>query len=178
MLKTVKKIENFLGYFSKAFGLVAVAALTFNIFLIVFDVFSRYVLKSSVVGSSEYVSVAETMVIFFALAYTHHYQGLVHVTFFMKKFPKITPVVLWCFHEWCGAFVTVLLTYASWLQMALVEKTKMATTALLIPYYPFYTLMTIGMAAYAVVQIFSAVTATLALFNKDVQQDVIENWPA
>lgn len=177
-MKTFKKVEKYLGIFSKGFCLVGVAALTFNVLIIVIDVFCRFVLKSAILGSNEYVSLAESIAIFFALAYTQHNNGLVHVTFFMKKFPKLTPLALWTFHEWCGTAIAVLLTYASWLQVGIVSKTHASTTALLIPFYPFYVLMTIGFAAYTLVQLYSAVKSTAGFFNKEVRQDIIENWPA
>ncbi len=177
-VKTVKQVEKYLGYFSKGFSLVAIAAITFNILIIVIDVFSRYVLHSAIMGSNEYVSMAETLVIFFALAYTQHSKGLVHITFFMRKLPKMSPMALWTLHQWCGALVAVLLTYASWMQAQLVDKMHTATQSLLIPYYPFYLLMTIGFAAYTVVQLFDAVKSTVGLFNEEVRQDVIDNWPA
>lgn len=72
----------------------------------------------------------------------------------------------------------ILLTYASWVQAGVVNKTGLATTSLLIPLYPFYIIMSVGFFAYAVVQAFSAVKSTVDLFNEEVRQDVIINWPA
>lgn len=177
-MKTIRKLDNIMDWGTKIVGFVSVLALLFMMLMTVYDVFSRTVLKSAVIGSSEYVTMAETIVIFFALAYTQHNHGLVHVTFFMKKLPKLSPLVLWIFHEWVGTLVAFFLTYASYLYIGFVAKTKMATNALLIPYKPFVILMTIGMAAYAITQLYSAIRATTGLFNKEVREDVIENWPA
>ncbi|MDR2354872.1 MAG: TRAP transporter small permease [Clostridiales Family XIII bacterium] len=177
MLNAVKKIEKALGVFSRIFACVSALALICNALIIGADVFSRFVLKHALIGSSEYVSVLETILIFFALAYTLHSKGLVHIAFFMKKLPGELPAYVWTFNEWCGALVAVLLTYAAYLQSGVVQKLHMATTARLIPYYPFYVFMTVGLGAYALVQIFGAVKSTIGLFDLAVRQDVKDSWP-
>jgi len=177
-MNTIRKIEKGLNVFSWIFCAAAILALTFCVLITVYDVFSRFVLNSSLIGSGEYVSMAEVVLVFLALAYTQHNHGLVHITFFMRKLPKISPVIMWTINEWLGAAVTVLLTYASWMQAGVVKKLSLATNSLLIPLHPFYIIMTVGFFAYAVVQTFSAVKSTVGLFNKEVRQDVIDNWPA
>ncbi len=174
----VKKAEKYLGYFASAFAYVSIAALTYLMMVIVVDVFGRKFFNYSIIGSSEYVSLAESIVIFFALAYTQHKKGLVHIAFFMKKLPGLSPMVLWTLHEWCGAFIVGLLTYASWLHFIFTRKVNMSTTALLIPFYPFYLLMAVGFFAYFIVQLFCAVKSTIGLFNPEVRRDVMDNWPA
>jgi TRAP-type C4-dicarboxylate transport system permease small subunit len=176
-MKIIGRIESIVGVMSKVICAVSCVALVFNMLVILYDVFGRFVLKHALIGSSEYVSVAETVLIFFALAYTQHYKGLVHITFFMRKFPKLSPVIIWTFGEWCGVAVTALLTYAAWIQTGVVHQTHMSTTSLLIPYYPFHVLMTIGLAAYTVTVLFDAVKGTVALFNTEVREDLIANWP-
>ena len=177
-MNTIKKIEKGLNVFSWIFCSVGIVALTFCVLVIVYDVFSRFILKSAVLGSGEYVSMAEVVLVFLGLAYTQHNHGLVHITFFMRKLPKLSPVIVWTINEWLGTAVVVLLTYASWLQTAVVKKLSLATTSLLIPLYPFHIIMTIGFFAYAVVQAFSAIKSTVGIFNEEVRQDLIANWPA
>lgn len=177
-MNTIKKIEKWLDVFSWVFCAVGILALTFCVLIIVYDVFSRFVLKSAIIGSGEYVSMAEVVFVFLALAYAQHNHGLVHITFFMRMLPKICPVIVWTINEWLGTAIVILLTYASWLQAGVVNKTGLATTSLLIPLYPFYIIMAIGFFAYAIVQAFSAVKSTVGLFNEEVRQDVIKNWPA
>jgi TRAP-type C4-dicarboxylate transport system permease small subunit len=177
MMKAIRKIEKALDVFSRIFAYVSAAALLCNAVIIGADVFSRFLLNHAIIGSSEYVSMLETVLIFFALAYTLHHKGLVHIAFFMKKLPKETPIYVWTFNEWAGAIVAVLLTYAAYLQSGVVQQTHMATTARLIPYYPFYVLMTVGLGTYAIIQIFCAVKSTIGLFDREVRQDVKDNWP-
>lgn len=177
-MNTIKKIEKGMNAFTWAFNYIAIAALTFNVLIIVIDVVRRRFFGSAIIGSSEYVSMAEIVLIFCALGYTQYNHGLVHITFFMKKFPKQAPIVLWTMHEWLGAIITVLLTYASWMQAGVVKKYGITTTSLQIPHYPFHIIMAVGFFAYAVVQTFSAVKSTVGLFNKEVRQDVMDNWPA
>lgn|GEM_PF-829187 len=178
IMNTIKKIEKGLNVFCWIFNAVGIVALTFCVLVIVYDVFCRFVLKSAMLGSVEYVSLSEVVFVFLALAYTHHNHGLVHITFFMRKLPKLSPVIVWTINEWLGTAVVVLLTYASWLQSGVVKKLNLSTTSLLIPLHPFHVVMTVGFFAYAVVQLFSAIKSTIAIFNKEVREDLIANWPA
>ena len=175
-MNTIKKIEKGLNVFSWIFNAVGIVALTFSVLVIVYDVFSRFVLKSAVLGSVEYVSMAEVVFVFLALAYTHHNHGLVHITFFMRKLPKLSPLIVWTINEWLGTAVVVLLTYASWLQSGIV-KTERGDDVAPNSNLSFHVVMTIGFA-YAVVQLYSAIKSTIAIFNKEVREDLIANWPA
>ncbi len=177
-MKILKNIEKAMNIFTWIFCFAAIVALTFNVLIIVVDVISRYLFDAAIIGSSEYVSVAEVILIFLALGYTQYNHGLVHITFFMKKFPKLSPVILWTLHEWLSTGVAALLTYASWMQAGVIDKLHLTSTALQIPFYPFYIIMMIGFFVYTVVQLYGAFKSTIALFNKEVRQDVMDNWPA
>lgn len=174
-MKTVKKIEKGVDIFTRVFGYVAVLALVFNMSVIVIDVFCRYVLKSAIIGSNEYVQLGQTVLIFMGLAYTQFNRGLVHVAFFMKKLPKLSPVVVWALQGWVSAVVCALLTYAAWTRIPFIRQ---STTSLLIPFKPFYYVMAVGFFVYAVATLFDAVKSTVGIFNKEVRQEVIDNWPA
>ena len=54
---------------------------------------------------------------------------------------------------------------------------KAATDTLYIPYYPFYYLMAIGLTLFAIELIFGAVRNTVGLFNRDLRERIISEWP-
>ncbi len=174
-MKTVRALEKGVNALTLAFGYIAALALLFNMGVIVADVFCRYVLKSAIIGSNEYVQMGQTVLIFLALGYAQRTGGLVHVAFFMKKLPGIAPVVVWMLHAWVASAVCALLAYASWIRIPFV---KQATTSLLIPFRPFYYVMAAGFLVYALAQLFEAVRTTIGLFNKEVRREVVESWPA
>ena len=92
-MKTLNKIDKIDGYIGIAGCVVAGLALAFNFGIIVIDVIRRFVFHNAIRGSAEYVSLAETVLIFFGMAYTQHKKGMVHVTFFMRKLPGIGSMI-------------------------------------------------------------------------------------
>ncbi len=177
-MKTISKIEKGIGYFTRAFSIVSIAALAYMMLVIVYDVFCRFVFKSSTLGTTELVGLAETLVVFFAFGYTQYKKGLVHVTFFMRKLPKLTPMITWTLTGWISTTMAGLLAYASWVQAAVIHSVNQTTATLYIPLYPFYYTMAIGFAVFTVALAFDALKSTIGLFNKDVGEMVMQEWPA
>ena len=173
----LERTRNIVGYIGKFGCVIAALALIFNFGIIVVDVISRFVFHNPVLGTTEYVGLAETVLIFFGMAYTQHNKGMVHITFFMKMLPKQGPMISWVIVNWLSAIVGVLLTYASFVHAGFVQTMKSATATLYIPYYPFYYLMGFGMALLAIELLFSAVRYTIGLFNKDLRTQIIAEWP-
>lgn len=174
-MKTVKRIEKGVDIFTHIFGYLAALMLIFNMCIIVVDVFCRYVLDASIIGSNEYVQLGQTILIFLGLGYTQFNRGLVHVAFFMKKLPRLSPVIVWALQAWIGTFVCALLTYASLIRIPFI---KQSTTSLLIPFRPFYYIMAMGFFVYTIATLFEAVRSTVGVFNKELRQEVMDNWPA
>ena len=173
-MNAVKKLDRITEIITKIFAYIAGIALLFNVVIILANVVMRP-FGSAVIGVEEYVSVSEVVLIFLALGYTQYTHGLVHVAFFMKKFPKLGPVILWTIHQWVGVVVIAMLTYQSVLR---VPSVKQVTTALLIPYKPFYAVIALGSAIYLIAQLYEAIKSTVAIFNKEVREDVIASLPA
>lgn len=173
-MKTINKISRVVNIITKAFAYVSAVALLFNIAIILLNVVLRAFGKA-VIGTEEFVSVSEVVLIFLALGYTQYNRGLVHVAFFMKKLPGLGPVIAWALHQWIGAVVVALLVYETVLRVPMV---KQFTTALLIPYKPFYVVIAVGFSVYLLAQIYEAVKSTVAIFNAEVRQDVVDNLPA
>jgi TRAP-type C4-dicarboxylate transport system permease small subunit len=176
-VKTLDRIEKIVGYIGLVGCVVAGAAMLFNFGIIVVDVFRRFVLSSAIRGSTEYVSLGETVLIFFGMAYTQHKKGMVEITFFMRKLPGSGPVISWAVVNWLSAAVGVLLTYASYIHAGFVQAQGSATPTLYIPYFPFYYLMAVGLTLFAIELLFGAVKNTIALFHRGVRERVISQWP-
>ena len=176
-MKTLDKIDRVVGWLGLAGCVVAAIAMLFNFGIIVVDVFRRFVLNSAIRGSTEYVSLAETVLVFFGMAYTQHKRGMVEITFFMRKLPGMGPMISWVVVNWLSAIVGILLTYASFVHAGFVQTMKSATATLYIPFCPFYYLMGIGMTLLAIQLIFDAVKNTAGLFNEEVRERVISEWP-
>lgn len=176
-MKTLEKVEKIVGYIGLAGCIVAALALVFNFGVIIVDVFRRFVLHNALRGSSEYVGLGETILIFFGMAYTQHKKGMVEITFFMRKLPGNGPMICWTVVNWISAVVGVLLAYASFVHAGFQQVMKAATDTLYIPYYPFYFLMGVGLSLFAIELIYGAVKNTVGLFNREVRERVISEWP-
>ena len=173
-MKTIRTLSKITNVITKGFAFVAAAALLFNVVIILANVIMR-AMGSAIIGTEEYISMGEVVLIFLALGYTQYKGGLVHVCFFMKKLPKLGPVIAWAIHQWIGAGVIFLLVWQTFKHVPVV---KQASTALLIPFKPFYVVVGIGCAVYLLAQLFEAVKATTAIFSEEVRGEVVANLPA
>ncbi len=142
--------------------------------LIVAYIISR-VFGVAIIGTEEYVSLAQVIVISIAFGYTHFNRGLVHVGFFMKKLPGKGSYIAWLLDNWISAAVCILWAYQSFTRYPFV---KQASTMLNIVHKPFYLVMTIGISIYALSQLFDAIKCTVGLFNKDLCQEIQDDYPA
>ena len=175
----VNKADLIVARFSKAFCFAAMGAVVFNMSVITYDVVRRLIIHSGFIGVNEYVVVVETILIFMGLAYTKNSNGLVHITFFMRRFPRSSPYIIWTINSYVATFIAILLSYASYLQYIMQSQILHgSTTSLQIPFYPFYFIMMIGFIGYSVAQGYGAAKATIGLFNREIRQQIIENWPA
>ena len=173
-MQTLNKINRLTEGFTTVFAYIAGLALLFNVGIIIVNVVLRYFGKA-VVGAEEYVSLAEIAVIFLALGYTQIKRGLVHVCFFMKKIPGKGALIMWAINMWIAVGVLACLAVETFNRA---PKVKQVSTALLIPFKPFYYVIAVGAVVWLVAQLFEAVKATIGIFNTEVGADVIENWPA
>ena len=174
LLKTINKLNRAAEIFTTVFAWIAGAALLFNVVIIVANVFLRST-GNAIVGVEEYVSLSEIIVIFLALGYTQIKRGLVHVCFFMRKIPGKGSLIMWTINMWIAVAVLACLSYETFRHAPAV---KQVSTALLIPFRPFYYIIGVGAVVWLVAQLFEAIKSTSALFSKEIAEDVIQNWPA
>ena len=173
-MKIVKKLDKITGIITKAFALIACVALLFIVAIIIVNIVGRSMGKA-VIGVEEYFSMAEVVLIALALGYTQHQRGLVHVGFFMKKLPKLGPVITWAINQWVGVAIVAALV---WQTLERIPNVTQVTTALRIPLKPFYMVVAVGFVIYLIAQLYEAIKSTVAIFNKEVREDVVSNFPA
>ena len=173
-MKIVKLLDRISAVVSKVFAYIAACALLFNVVIILANVVLRW-FGSSVIGTEEYVSLGEVVLIFLALGYTQYSHGLVHVCFFMTKIPGIGSMLAWTIHMWLASLVVALLVYET---AQVIPSVTQVTQSLLIPLQPFYVVLLVGCVVYLIVQLFEAIKCTVGLFNKEIRAEVMENWPA
>ncbi len=173
-MNTINKIGKVTHGITSAFAYIGVAALIFNVVIIIANVVMRSFGKA-IVGTEEMVAMAEVVLIFMALGYTQKTGGLVHVCFFMKKIPGIGSIIMWAINQWAAVAVIVLIILET---AKRIPAARQVTTSLLIPFKPFFYVIAIGCAIYGIAQLFEAVKATAAIFNKEIREDVEAHLPA
>ncbi|MGN1002471.1 MAG: TRAP transporter small permease [Oscillospiraceae bacterium] len=173
-MKTIKILDKITDVITRIFAYVAGLSLLFIVVIIIANIIGRAAGKA-IIGVEEYFSMAEVVLIALALGFTQYQRGLVHVGFFIKKLPETGTLIVWALNQWIGTAVV-----GVWLWQAIVRvpNVKQATTALLIPYKPFYAVVAVGCAVYLVAQLYEAIKSTAALFNREVRQEVLDNLPA
>ena len=174
MKKSMDKLDKVVGIFTTGFAFIAAAALLFIVFIIIANVVGRW-FGRAIIGTDEYVAMAQITTIFLALGYTQHTGGLVHVAFFMKKLPKLCPVIAWALHAWIGTGIVGILL---WQTLVRIPTVRVLSTALLIPYKPFYGVLAVGCFVYLVAQLLVAIKSTVAIFDAEVRKEIVENLPA
>jgi TRAP-type C4-dicarboxylate transport system permease small subunit len=178
MAVNFKKAERILNGLSKGLTAIGAAGTIGMTLLVVCDVFLRYVLNRPIKGSYELVNLLLTIAVFFSFAYAQRNRALVHITFFMRRFPGKLPMVFWALTQTLSAAVAVLLVVASFQQAAISKMLSSTTASLYIPHYPFYFLMAIAFAGFALMLVYEASKSIVALFVKSVEKEVVDNWPA
>lgn len=173
-MKTLRRVETVVERLTRYSAYIAATALIFNMLIIVAYIVSR-IFGSAIIGTEEYVSFTQVIVVSIAFGYTHFNRGLVHVGFFMKKLPGKGPYIAWLLDTWISVAVCILWVYQSIVRYPFV---KQASTMLNILHKPFYLVMTIGIVIYALSQLYEAIKCTAGLFNKDICQEVQDNFPA
>ncbi len=173
-MSIVKKIDLIVEKSTRYVAYIGALALLFNMAIVVVYILTR-VFGHALVGTEEYVAMGQVILIAMGFAYTQHSRGLVHVGFFMKKLPGPGPMIAWVLDNWIAALVCVLWVYESVIRYPL---TKQTSQILGLPFKPFFLVMTIGITIYTLSQIYEAVRCTVGLFNKELRQEIEENWPA
>ena len=177
MAETIRKVEKGVGVFTKAFAWVSVIATVVMMIFMLVDIVLRFVFSKPILGGYEIVTVMLAIIIFFAFGYTQFNKEMVHACFFMRKFPGLVPLGLWVFNGLVAAGIAALLAYASFVQTGIIQTLGQTTQTLYIPLFPFYMMMGIGFTVFTIALLFDVVKSVLAFFNKEIRDEVMENWP-
>ena len=169
-----KKFEKAMGAVLKVVSNIASLIMIIMMLLIVAFVAGRPFNKV-LLGTEEYVALFQVVMVGLGLAYTQHNKGFVHVGFFMKKLPAQLPMIAWTLGQWTAAIICVFWTYESVLRVPVVKSLSQVAA---LPYKPFMAVFTVGIVLLTISQTFEAVKCTIGLFNKEIRQEIQDEWPA
>ncbi len=157
IMKTTSGPERWIRGLSRAFAGVAAVALAFMMFLMVTDVFCRYVLNRPILGAFEITEFMMMVLVFFALAHAQVRKAHISVDVLVLKLSKRTQQILEAVGSVLGLGLFSLMTWQIVLHALRVYKAHQHSIDLGIPLFPFTLLAALATAVFCLTLIVSAI---------------------
>jgi TRAP-type C4-dicarboxylate transport system permease small subunit len=167
MARILYFLNKILARLSQAGLAVAAAGLVLMMFLIGFDVIMRYLLNRPIAGSMELTEFLMSLTIGFGLAYCAFKKGHIRVDLVLMHVPTKVQRILDIIAYFVSFGFCCLIVWQTFENGQSIMQTKITSSVLLIPVFPFIFLLAIAMAILALV------------FLKDILEHIAEvknNW--
>lgn len=147
-------------------------AITFIlVFITTIDVALRKFTSSSIKGSYEMTEMGMVAIVFLSIAYLHTEKGHVRVDMFIDKFPgRIRHFINGVVYLISSAIILII-SCASFSQMAKQYTTAISTAVIHIPLYPFVLIMACGLVLYFIVLLIDAIDSFISAFKFKEQNE-------
>jgi TRAP-type C4-dicarboxylate transport system permease small subunit len=129
-------------------GLVFLAGM---MFLTAADVIGRYFLSSPILGSFEITEYLMVILMATSLAYCGMIKGHVEIELVTSRFPERIQTILGCITSFLSAVLFGFITWQSFLYIGDMASSKVATTVLRIPAWPFVIVLAVGFGIFCLV---------------------------
>jgi TRAP-type C4-dicarboxylate transport system permease small subunit len=172
----MKFCDKIIGRLASVLGAVSIAGIFFLMILIVLDVFLRFVFNSPIQGSYELVERGMFCAIFASFAYAQTEKAHIRIDLLVGKFPEKLHLLFDFFFGILSTGAVAVIAYAAVLQAQTAFSSKYTTSVLEISLYPFYWVEFACMFMFAVTLLYDTVKNLIALFNKQVAEDVKAGW--
>jgi len=153
-------IKNIYDSFSKIlepitrfFFYVGLAFLAGMMLLTTADVIGRYFFNSPILGSFEITEYLMVILMATSLAYCGIVKGHVEIELVTDRLPKKVQIILGCITSFLGVVLFAFITWQSFLYIGDMAASKVATTVLNIPAWPFVIILAIGVTIFCLVLI-------------------------
>ena len=172
----IKKIDKILGRVSAGISSVTYVAFIGIMITISVDVTLRKAFQFSIPGSYEIVERMLLLLVFAAFAYTQTNKGHIHVTLFIRLFPRWFRMPLFGILGLLSAATAFFCAYAVWLQADHSVSSRTVTAVLHIPLYPFFYIASLCMYVFAFTLLWDALKSFIGLVNDEVAKDIQSSW--
>lgn len=162
------KICYYVSFFSMAMIVLMMVMVTIDVVLKIF--------KLTVPGCYEICQMALATLVFSSWAYTQSVHGHIHVTMFISKFPQKLRFVCYGLTSLVSVATMVFGFIGVYSQIGSVRASGECTGTLLIPYWPFYIFEFVAMILLAIVLFRDAVKAILAIWDKEMAEEIQAEW--
>ena len=144
MNKIRKKIGAAIGYFSY----ISIATCFFIMILTTSDVVLRKINVANITGSYEMIEMSMVLMVYLGIASLQVKDGHIRVDMLLTVFPRRIQNFLLSIMLMIEVFIYGLMTYACIVRVIELQKTRLYTGVLKLPYTPFYIVMIIGLASF------------------------------
>ena len=144
--------------------------------LTVCDIAMRYITGVSILGVYEIVERVMICAVFASFAYTQTEHGHVQITMLISAFPQKLRFFIMVLNNLVSAAIALLVAYAAWRQGNVAFESQYTTGVLFIPLYPFYWVEIVTMVVFSLALLFEAVKSAVAIFNKEVADEIQSTW--
>ncbi|SDI71981.1 TRAP transporter small permease [Natribacillus halophilus] len=137
MWQYIEKAEKVVTALSKFFLICASIIILFIMALIPVDILLRYFFSQSITGTYELVEMGTALMIFFALAMTHHYREHIAIGFLVDRLSHRVRNFIEGSVEAVVFIVVIVMGYQLWEHAMRIMNRSIITTDLGLPLYPF-----------------------------------------
>lgn len=153
----MKKFRAGLTKICNGVSYVSMFAVLFAMAVTVIDIIMKLTIGKRVLGNMEMVELCMVIMMFLGFAKTQMENGHVRVDMFVNKFPpKVRCIVNGCIQCVVTIFCILMMVQA-YRQIGVSKAAGTGSQILHIPFYPFYVILLIGFALFAVALALSAV---------------------
>jgi len=159
-----------------AVSLVSYVGVLAIMLLNVADVFMTKSFTKPIQGAYEITEVLLLCTVMASFAYAQSQKAHINMGMVLKRFPRPVALALYGFMGLLSAATAGAVGYAAILQAQSALDRNAVTSVLEIPLYPFYYIEAIAMFFFAVVLLYDAVLAVMAMRNDKYAEIVISSW--
>ncbi len=164
------------GRFTLAVSLVSYAGVLAIMLLNVADVFTTKLFKAPITGAYEITEVLLLCTVMASFAYAQSQKSHINMGMILNRLPRRLAFALFSFMGVLSAATAGAVGYAAVLQAASSLDRNAVTSVLEIPLYPFYYVEAIAMFFFALVLLYDAVLALIAIRSDEYADMVKSTW--
>lgn len=175
-MRIFKKLDPVFYGIAQISGYLSSVLLLGMMALIVSDVLLRFAADKPILGAFEICQMIMAMLVLLAFPYAQKRKSIIHVTFLLFKYRGKIKYVIWFLGNILEAVIFYLFGFFT-IKHSIFLKTSGATSGtLLIPYWPFYLVVGIGLLLFAVIVSYDSVKYFASIFDDEMAETINKEW--
>ena len=176
MKKFLNTTSHFFDKLCYYMSFLSMACVVLMMFLMFIDVCLSLIFNIRILGAYEITTLALLVFVFSSWAYTQSVHGHIHVTMFINMMPQKLRFLCFGITSLISVATMGCACYAGYLAIFERMAGGDASANLLIPYWPFYIVMTVAFVLFTIILLVDTIKAFLAMFDKETAEDIQAHW--